>query len=90
MTPAEPSLREQLSEARTTVKQQIERLRPGTIRLHRPDWFAAARCRCVLPAYVAPFRATGVLLGNSDPIAKLTQILHDIEDALEGLGPGAA
>ena len=93
MVPDEPSLREQLLEARIRVRQQIDRLEArqypiapiGLVRGGEIPLILALFG--VLPACVAPFRANGVLLDNGDLIAKLAQILSDVEDALEGLGP---
>ncbi|CAN5708139.1 hypothetical protein BH11PSE3_BH11PSE3_46970 [soil metagenome] len=67
----EPSLRQELMEARTKVQRQIVRLRelpppPVTVGAQGLDLFAT---------------------DNSYLIAKLTGILHEIDESLAGLGP---
>jgi len=66
----EPSLRQELLEARAKVQRQIDRLRnlphpPATMNEHGLDIFAT---------------------DNGDLIARLTRILREIDGSLAGLG----
>lgn len=82
MADTDADLREQLIEARAKVERQLDRLRA------RPypygdvgpfgAWFAGVG---------GLIRANGVMIDNSELIAKLTETLRQIDDALAGLGP---
>jgi hypothetical protein len=78
----EPSLREQLLVARARVEKQIDRLRA------RPYPYADVGPLGAWGAGLGGmFRANGVMIDNSELIAKLTELRHRLDDALEGLGP---
>jgi hypothetical protein len=88
----EPSLRQQLLDARSNVQRQIDRLEARQYPIAPIGFVRGGVITLILFLFgmmtwpcVAPFRANGVLLDNSDLIARLTRTLIDIEDALEGL-----
>jgi hypothetical protein len=90
----EPTLRQQLLDARAKVQRQIDRLRArpypiapiGFVRGGWPPlllWLVFG----ILPWCVAPFMANSVLIDNSELIERLTKGLDDIDDALEEPDP---
>jgi hypothetical protein len=89
----EPSPRQQLLEARSNTRQQIDRLEARHYPIAPIGLVRGGEIPLILflfgmiLACVAPFRANGVLLDNGDLIARLTQTRRDIENALEDLEP---
>jgi hypothetical protein len=89
----EPSLHQQLRDARINVQHQIDRLRARAYPIAPIGLVPGGEIPMVLtmfgmlPWRVAPFGANGVIIDNSELIERLTKLLHDIDDALEGLGP---
>ncbi len=71
MSPAEPSLREQLLIARAKVEKQIEKLQDRPYPRLNMD----------------PFDTNDISTENSKLIEELTKVLHRINDAQDGLGP---
>lgn len=91
MAAAEPSLYRQLLSAHVEVRRQIDRLEAryyplAPIGLVRGGVFPLILFLLNLGS-VAPFQTNGVWIDNGQLIQRLTQLLHDIEEALEGLGP---
>jgi hypothetical protein len=91
MAPAAPSQRQQLLDAHHNVRRQIDRLEAryypfAPIGFVRGGIFPMILFLLGLGC-VAPFQTNGVWIDNGGLIQRLTQILHDIEEALEGLGP---
>ena len=92
MPSPESSLHQRLLAARANVQGQIDRLEARQYGIAPIGLVRGGEIALILflfgaiVACVAPFRANGVLLDNSELIAKLTRISHDIEDLLEGLG----
>ena len=77
----EPSLRQQLMDARANVERQIDKLRA------RPYPLAGVGAIGALGAgFGSPFRTNGVMIDNDELIAKLTETLREIDEALAGLG----
>jgi hypothetical protein len=92
MAPAEPSLRQQLLDARADVQRQIDRLEaryypPSLIGFVRGGKFPLVMFLLGMGAGAAPFRTNGVFLDNSQLIARLARLLGDIEEVLDGIGP---
>jgi hypothetical protein len=91
MPSAEPSLSQQLLDARGDIQRQIDRLEaryypPAPIGFVRGGIFPlilfllGANC-------VAPFRTNGVFLDNSQLVGKLTRTLQDIDETADAIGP---
>jgi hypothetical protein len=85
MSRPEPTLRQELTEARANLQRQIDRLRA------RPYPYAdVGAVGALMAGFGAPFRANLVMIDNSELISKLTEILRGIEEALAELGPDDA
>ncbi len=89
----EPSLREQLIDARVKVQRQIDRLRARAYPIAPIGWTSGGKFAMALGLVsglswcVAPFGANGTIIDNTELIEKLGRTLRDIDEALEGLGP---
>ena len=86
MSDAEPSLRAQLTVARARVERQIDLLR-GRSYPYANVGLVGGLLMLVGGGFGPPFRTTGVMNDNRDLVAKLTSLLHRIDDVLEELGP---
>ena len=86
MSDAEPSLREQLSMGRARVERQIDLLR-GRSYPYADVGLVGGLMMLVFGGFGPPFRTNFVMNDSSDLIAKLTSLLHRIDDVLEELGP---
>jgi len=90
---AEPSLHQQLEDARINVQRQIDRLRARAYPIAPTGLVRGGEIPLVLamfgmlPWCVAPFGSNGVIIDNSELIDRLTRLLDDIDDALTDLGP---
>ena len=76
------SLRRQLLAARERLLEQIDKLhaRPYPVAGIGP-------IGTVMFGMGAPFRTNGVMIDNDELIAKLTEVLRQIDDCLARLGP---
>jgi hypothetical protein len=85
MPSQEPSLRQQLNAARANVERQIDKLQARPYPLANVGAIGALG-----GGFGAPFQTNGVMIDNAELIARLTTILHEIDEALAELGPGDA
>jgi hypothetical protein len=85
MADAEPDLREQLMVARAGSSGRSTSC-GGRSYPYADVGFVGGLMMLVGGGFGPPFRTTGVMNDNSDLIAKLTSLLHRIDDTLEELG----
>ena len=85
MSDAEPSLHDLLTTGRAKVERQIDLLH-GRLYPYADLGLVGSLLMLVSGGFGPPFRTNFVMCDNTDLIARLTDLLQRIDDALEELG----